>query len=337
MTPLDASFHIPEYAVPGEYFTPLTSPAIEAQNSQVRRSLYTSAPSSDIAALASPTGFNLEHTSATSSPATSARKSRRKPSMSTRTSSRSVRQSPIVKAQERRKQNSMSYPSTPLANLAESNQAPTITQATNALQRTISSSDGSGPDSVSPEPLSESLMPPPAIPRSSGKPGKSPILLGRSNNPVSPNEPATPATLMRLAKDQARMVQPMLDFKEPKKVGSPNVIEDIILPEAAAKSTSRPILHPIDTRRTDNDDQTTPTLSAKTPKLAAGDTPRGLALSPAAVDASNNTPHKGVESKSGARSSKKRQSNPPTQVSPALRPKISPSIKPLIPISGSRA
>jgi hypothetical protein len=33
MTPLDTQFRLPEYTIPGEYFTPLTSPALEARGS----------------------------------------------------------------------------------------------------------------------------------------------------------------------------------------------------------------------------------------------------------------------------------------------------------------
>ena len=110
-------------------------------------------------------------------------------------------------------------------------------------------------------------------------------------------------------------------------------MEDIVLPDAAAAMPQR-ILPDIGVKPPLEDDQNTPTILAKTPRLNAGSTPRSSAMR------SNNNSNDSVEkikrpeTRTGGRGSKKRQSISSAAMSPALRPKISPSISPLVPSTG---
>ena len=187
------------------------------------------------------------------------------------------------------------------------------------------SRDGSETDSISPEPLLSEMRPPP-------KPGsltQSPAMMAQYNSQSS--TPATPASLMR--------IHPSPNFGGPPE--APPMMEDLALPEA---SLDRPALSQLDTAVLDVDHDT-PRLSArKTPKLNPLSTP-GAAMSgrpspmiePASTPTSpafSMTNGKKIDPKL-ARNAKKRNSTCSTLVSPALRPKISPSIKPLLPDGGS--
>ncbi len=102
-----------------------------------------------------------------------------------------------------------------------------------------------------------------------------------------------------------------------------------MLPESVATANLPPLT--IDTSRVVVDDQTTPTLSAKTPKLSSKSTPRASTMNmqgKSPIEAA----HRRTESRSGY-PSKTRPGASSSHVSPAIRPKISPSIKPLVPHS----
>jgi hypothetical protein len=319
-TPLvSPAFSIPEYTVPGEYFSPLTSPLLQPHH----QNTYPSAPSSDTGPTGSPIDLHLDTSKATAASQPAVRKSGRKSSISNRTPGRSARQSPLAKSQSRRKPNSINTSSANLATVASShelgaNPAP-------LRRKPLGSSDGSGPDSVSPEPLTDILMPPPSIPRSAGR---SPNIQAQSKSAPNNNEPATPSTLlMRQDKSQTQL-SPRIDQDV-----TMSAVEDsdFMLPEAA--TSARPALG-IDTGKSNDDDQSTPTLSAKTPKLSANSTPRHTLMSPEIQSPRTAATQKQGESKPGSRSTKKRQSSSSAQISPMLVPKISPSIKPLMPSSG---
>ena len=186
-------------------------------------------------------------------------------------------------------------------------------------------SDGSCQSSISPEPLSDALMPPPTLPRFAGK---SPNIVGKSQSPSALNEPATPATLMRLP-NQDSSPQASNHASSQMVVSSHEIMEEIMLPESAATNSSPPLT--IDTSKVVVDDQITPTLSAKTPKLSSKSTPRASTMSAQGKSPLDGT-HKRTESRSGP-SNKTRQGAASSHVSPAIRPKISPSIKPLVPHS----
>jgi hypothetical protein len=317
-TPLvSPAFSIPEYTVPGEYFSPLTSPLLQPH----RQNTYPSAPSSDTGPTGSPVDLHLDTSKVTVASHPAVRKSGRKSSISSRTPARSARQSPLTKSQSRRKPNSMNASSASIARVGSSHDLGA--RPTPLRHKPLGSSDGSGPDSVSPEPLTDILMPPPSIPRSTGR---SPNMQAQSKSPA--NEPATPSTLLMRQDKGPTQFSP----RSNRDVAMPAVEDsDFMLPEAA--TSARPALG-LDTSKVNDDDQSTPTLSAKTPKLSANSTPRHTIMSPEIQSPRTATSQKQGDSKPGSRSTKKRQSTSSAQISPMLVPKISPSIKPLMPSSG---
>jgi hypothetical protein len=327
VTPIDPSLRFPDSTSQREYFSPLTSPAIEAQNMYSRRRTrqHISAPTSG--SIASPGNVSSQKPPSSSGSArTSGRKDNRRPSVSGRASGRTVRQSPLMKPQGRRKQASLNISNAGLAELAENSQDVVHPEeASPSYHGPYTNSDASGQSSISPEPLSEALMPPPTLPRSAGK---SPNIVGKCQSPSTTNEPATPATLMRLPNQES---SPQIRSQGSGRIQVLNneLMEDIMLPESAA-AAGLPRLT-IDTRKPNADDQITPTLSAKTPKLSANSTPRRSSTS-VQVKSPTEVVHRRTESRSG-HSSKARSGGANSHVSPAIRPKISPSIKPLVPHS----
>src|SRR5215469_12781542 len=91
VTPLEAHFNIPEYTVPGAYFSPLSSPALHAQSEH--SSVYDQRHSGTTN---SPVDMNLDSHSAPASSVMASRKPSRKVPPKPKTT-RGVRQSPIVK------------------------------------------------------------------------------------------------------------------------------------------------------------------------------------------------------------------------------------------------
>lgn len=240
-----------------------------------------------------------------------------------------VRQSPIVKPGRRKATVSSLVPPKEVSELVEEAQKSRSQYPQSGGLAIPRSRDSTDVDSVSPEPLLSEMGPPP-------KPGSvthSPAIHAQAN--LTNNQgvcPATPASLMRL--------QQSPDIPLPSD-GIP-ALDDLTLPEA---SLDRPRVSRLDTAIY-NDDLPTPTMGArKTPKLGPLSTPSGGAAmsgkpSPmlSAVSSPTSpafTMHNGkrIESKL-ARNAKKRNSVSSTLVSPALRPKISPSIKPLLPEGG---
>lgn len=357
VTPLDTQFQYPDYAAPVDAFSPLTSPALRAQNQAAQHSVHGAVRGSDTSDTTSPIDPSLDLSApATSSTAASLRKSKRKTSSSsTKNPVRAVRQSPAMKPQNRKKQPSSTViPPKEISGIIEearrSKQTINAQQAADGKLHFPYSQDSSGPDSVSPEPFPEVLMPPPATPKS-GSASRSPYLNAKQNgHPAAllqdtDDEPATPASLMKIRK-QARkhvdgMNRPTSSLKEQTALAEADmeqIMEDIVLPEPA-NTTRKPTLKPINTADA-NIDQSTPTMSArKTPKYGPASAPitantsalpsPQLVSSPASGEAI-----KRVDSKLMSRDPKKRNSQSSVHVSPALRPKISPSIKPLLPEGG---
>jgi Helix-loop-helix DNA-binding domain len=304
-TPLEGTFSIPEYGIQQDFFSPLTSPAIEAQRG----------PGST-GTTASPVDLN-DAPSSRVPPTSAAKRQRRKPSTATRTSggSRSVKQSPAMKPQTRRRQQSLTkLPSGVLDELAQEARAASGLKPSSASAKGPTSSDSS----VSPEPLSDSLMPPPAVPRPASR---SPNVFAQTQS-VEGSEPATPATLMRMPSKRASAKGVPMNAR----LEGDDVMEDIMLPESA----TRPVLSPLDTMRSPGADQDTPTLSAKAAKVSASSTPRTSAMTLSILSPDST---KRPESRANIRSGKKRQGTNSATISPALRPKISPSITPLMPAS----
>ncbi|KAJ5149299.1 hypothetical protein N7448_000877 [Penicillium atrosanguineum] len=332
MTPLESQFRVPEYTVPGEYFTPLTSPALEAQNTSSSNNGYPfhARQMSDVGFVATHAEMNhLPGTSAPPSPSIIRKTNRRRTSTTSRLPGRSkVKQSPSLRAQTQRNRGKpVPHSSEEFYNSLTHELSKPQNHDVRSLQ--VSSNEGSGQDSVSPEPLSEPLMPPPALP----PPRQSPAF-----NPVaqSPGTAATPATLMRIQRSQHAR-DPLDQFTGQAQLEiHDEIMEDIALPEAAAPPIQpRPRVNRIETSlRTST---ASPVLSAHgtpslEPRSAAERTPASIAMSPCTVampSPSGPVPKRSDPSRSSI-SSRKRPSVSSTQASPQLRPKISPSIQPLM-------
>ena len=338
VTPVDTQFRMQEYALPGEYFSPLTSPALEAQNRPVQRSVY-GPMRSDTSDTASPVEMDIDQgTSSLATNSAALRKSKRKSTAgSTKPPGRSVRQSPAMKPQTRRKQASSTViPAKEVAEIIEdarrSKQNGTVESGNGKLSLPYGQ-DSSEAESVSPEPLSEILMPPPATPRP-GSVGRSPYLKARGSQsaPMRPisDLPATPASLMRIQKNTANGAQEIQEMKQSNSLAEAEmeqIMEGIILPDTAG---TKPVLPALDTTHL-GDDQITPTLSAKrTPASASTPVSYTVPPSPRASPGGSVAGKRG-DVKASGRGSKKRNNTITSQASPAIRPKISPSIKPLLP------
>ena len=354
VTPLDTQFQYPDYTAPTEAFSPLTSPALRAQNQRVaQHSVYGAVRGSDTSDTTSPIDPNLECPTprSTTTPAT-LRKSKRKTSTSsTKNPARAVRQSPAMKPQRKKPPSSTIIPAKEIPGIMEEAQKSKPAQRNGVKLSTPYSQDSSGPDSVSPEPLSEILMPPPATPRSNS--AGSPCLNGKQGQPPPApvqdenGEPATPASLMHIRKESNMAHVPNLStskLKEQTAVAQAKmeqIMEDIALPEPAS-SSKKPTLKPINTANA-NEKNATPTITSKKgprPGLASAPITATGSAFPSPQLGSMASPigaagNKRGDSKLRSRDPKKRNSQSSVQVSPALRPKISPSIKPLLPEGGS--
>ena len=356
VTPLDTQFQYPDYAAPTDAFSPLTSPALRAQNQSAQHSVYGAVRGSDTSDTTSPIDPILELSAPTSgSTAASLRKSKRKTSSSsTKNPARAVRQSPAMKPQNRKKQPSSTViPPKGMNGIIEearkSKQANNTQHTADGKPHFPYSQDSSGPDSVSPEPLSEILMPPPATPKSSSA-SRSPYLNAKQNgHQAAPlqdanGEPATPASLMKIheAGKVNDINRPTSSLKEQTALAEADmeqIMDDIVLPEPA-KATKKPNLKPINTADANIDQSKLNMGGRKTPKYGPASAPvtasvsalpsPQLATSPTSIGII-----KRADSKLKGRDPKKRNSQSSIHVSPALRPKISPSIKPLLPEGGN--
>ncbi|KAJ5794489.1 hypothetical protein N7457_001088 [Penicillium paradoxum] len=331
MTPLENQFRLPEYTVPGEYFTPLTSPALEAQNTDSSSYQYHARQVSDMGFVPTAAEMNpLPGNSAPPSPSIIRKaNARRRPSTTTARLNNALKakQSPIMRAQ--RKRSTLATNSEEFYNSLTQELNSTKPQNQDIRSLRFSSNEGSGQDSVSPEPLSEPLMPPPALP----PPRMSPAIIPHSHA-SSPGTAATPALLMRLQRNQHSQ-DPSGQFRGQAQLAEPEfsdeIMEDISLPEAAASSQLRPKPRRIDTaiRTPSISTNGTPFLD---PLSAAYDQLPSTSLAPSPRTAAMPSPSGPVPRKSEPRSTsnRKRPSLSSTQASPQLRPKISPSIQPLM-------
>ena len=354
VAPIDMRSRVPEYTIPGAYFSPLNSPALEAQNGMPPRSARSAPRSSDTSDTTSPVDMNFDVDSV--SPSLNSphlRKPRRKPSATmSKNPARTVRQSPAMKPQSKKRQSiSSTIPPKGVSTVLE--EARRSKRVENSLSNTSNPAmyDSSGAESISPEPLSEILMPPPATPRPDVS-VRSPHLSGKQAEgtveapPASGNQPATPASLMKIRKQNGKDITRQLrtsNLKEQASIAEADmeqIMESIVLPEPAA-GPAKPTLAPINTAQA-NDDDATPTIAARRlpdgPASAPLSAMNSMFPSPqlgAMASPTNSTSGKRPELRSIGRSSKKRSSAASVQVSPALRPKISPSIKPLLPDGGT--
>ncbi|KAF3309081.1 hypothetical protein TWF173_011447 [Orbilia oligospora] len=324
VTPLDTSFRVPEYSVSGAYFSPLTSPALDAQAlGYMQRKL----PKSPVEP-AEPSNLNPKKTTV------------RRKSVTGRAPARVVRQSPSMKPQPGRRKPAPSVPSLELtdAAMAEITSQSPRTPVTRrgglkipADYHISSSRDSSSADSISPEPLSESLMPPPPAP-SSGH-ARSPLITALQNqeanlpNLVQPGpsalsvnhealpaqktkggKPATPASLMNMPKGIA-----------PK--GSQELLQATLIPSIPENRPASGATSPLD-------EQMTPRLSA-IQRSSANVTPSSSPMiEPKPAGSDSRPPSGSLKARKDPKGHSKRSS---ISASPALQPRISPSIKPLLP------
>lgn len=324
MTPLETQFRLPEYTIPGEYFTPLTSPALEARGSSSGYPFQTT-QASDMGYLHSPVDANGVPVSTPASPGLQ-RKQRRRPSATTRVTGRAGKQSPVVRAQTRRKQAlSSQLQSEEISNALNQDARAPINGGSNLRFGSTESSQ----DSVSPEPLSEPLMPPPALPQNR----KSPVIEPQTSGPKS-GAVVTPATLMRIHKAQHTQ-DPTGRFTGqaslvPSGGQQDDIMEDVQLPDAAADN--RPSLTRIQTAMRSGEH--TPTTSAKkTPSLeprSVVDRASSVSVAPSPRTGPMPSPSGPVGRKPDPKAGIRKRQSVSSQISPALRPRISPSIQPLV-------
>lgn len=355
VTPLDAQFQYSEYAAPTDPFSPLTSPALEAQNMRnaAQRSVYGAVRGSDTSDTTSPIDPNLDYSMFPhqNSTTTSLRKSKRKTSTSsTKTPARAVRQSPAMKPQRKKQSSATVIPSKEITGIIEEARGTKHPRGPDGKLHLPYSQDSSGVDSVSPEPLSEISMPPPSTPKSSSA-GMSPYLTpkqGRSQQPSKQDADgaaATPASLMKIRKQAAKAngnhnsTSSLKEQTAAAEADMEQIMDDIVLPEPVS-TNRKPALPPINTADA-NKDMTPSIAGKKTPKYGPASAPitaTGSAFPSPQVGAMASPTAMGVnkrgDSKLRSRDPKKRNSQSSVQVSPALRPRISPSIKPLLPEGG---
>ncbi|KAH6671394.1 helix-loop-helix DNA-binding domain-containing protein [Halenospora varia] len=323
VTPLEAHFNIPEYTVPGAYFSPLSSPALRAQNEQ-QAAMY---DHRNTGTTNSPIDVSGDSHSAPNNTGNISRKMSKKAPQKPRTT-RSVRQSPIVKPKRSKKS---SVAAQALGDLIEPAHSQ-VTRPREGGSSTVSTEESEN-GSISPEHLSDMAPPPVPTPGSSTR---SPYILAQREDPrnqrIILGSPATPASLMRLT--QSPQVN---DAANNQTMDIDEGMDNFALPEAA--NMSKPQLSRIDTQ---SDGQVTPTLSSigmktpgfqplPSPAFARPRTAASASQSPQ-IDAMNGS-NTGKKQAQGAGRSKKRSSSS-VLASPALLPRISPSIKPLIPGAG---
>ncbi|KKK16085.1 hypothetical protein ARAM_000709 [Aspergillus rambellii] len=329
MTPLESQFRLPEYTIPGEYFTPLTSPAIEAQNATSNGYPLHSGQITEMSFVPSPIENGIPVSSAPSSPGLM-RKHRRRPSATNKTFSARAKkqQSPSVRPQTRTRSRLNLNSDEVLNGLQDQGSAPSRPLNSSGLR--YGSHESSGQDSVSPEPLSEPLMPPPALPSSR----KSPAIIPQMNQQSLTSEPATPAMLMRIQRSPHTRVptDPSMTPSQPA-MHEPHddIMEDVVLPEAATPSTQlfRPQINRIDTSMASiSSPSIVPHADPKSAPL-----PGSFAPSPRAVpmlSPSGAVPSRKSDTPKLGPMGRKRQSLSSSHPSPSLRPKISPNIQPLV-------
>ena len=328
VTPLDTHFNIPEYTVPGAYFSPLSSPALLAQNEHA--STYEQLHSNTTN---SPVDMNLDSHSAPPSSSIQA-KSSRKPQQKPR-GPRKVQQSPITKPRKGKKGSSTNIPTQALGDILEPENPVVARSKATSSSHSTASTEGSENGSISPEHLS--FMAPPPVPAQPSSASRSPYVQPQKDartERLALGSPATPASLMRLTQSPATSQQPRTQDMDVDDQG----IEAFALPEAA--NDTRPPMSRIESQ---SDGQITPTLSsgAKTAVFQpvpspASTRPRGTtsATQSPQIDPMNETNGPRRTPQIAPRGSKKRFSSS-VLASPALLPRISPSIKPLLPGGGA--
>lgn len=333
VTPLDPHFNMENaFTMPGAYFSPLTSPALHAQTESL--SGYDNSTHSNN----SPIEMDLEPPAIpVTTTALDAPKKARKPNIPKTRSKPGIKSSPISKPLRRKTGPSPAMMSQVLSEVEEGN----LHMVESGLLPLPASTDGSEENaSVSPENLSD--MPPPPVP-SRRSMSKSPYIQAQGakvQNAVTPREtddqppphPATPASLMKLPASKSKKLN-NINSQEPAVTDN---IESLELPEALS---SAPLAPSTQSRLTP---KLLPQLSRPGSSSAKGVTffppPSPVTKMPGTVSASQSPLLLPGSSGSSARRTPqlpakngRKRSTGSVQVSPALLPRISPNIKPLLP------
>ncbi|KAL2263761.1 hypothetical protein VTK26DRAFT_5288 [Humicola hyalothermophila] len=339
VTPLESQFSIDtQFAVPGAYFSPLTSPALHAQTDPLavfdqRRSA---------ASTSSPVDMDLDSAAAPASnvvPGDLAKKTRKNAAKARAKSS--VKQSPISKPMRRRTATTPSLNAQVLSELAESVEQDQDSQLLPTPMMHTSSSSANGVTdsedcSVSPEPLNDTApveMPPPPLPQSrSAKPspriGPQNGTIPSSLQPHRPGiaSPATPASLMKLHSPSTRSSATKTSGQE---AADTDNIELFQLPESANFPTASTTPTPTQTPKENGTSKALSVVPLPPPALVKPPVSSSATQSPQLVGGSGPGTRKTPQLL--PKGNKKRGSVSSIPASPALRPKISPNIKPLIP------
>ncbi|KAI1341464.1 helix-loop-helix DNA-binding domain-containing protein [Xylariaceae sp. FL0016] len=323
VTPLDTHFPMdPQFTIPGAYFSPITSPALHAQPDpsflfDQRNSGQTNN---------SPAEMELESPSAAANVSSIAKEVRKSNAAKKKSK---IRQSPITKPQ--RKKTS----STPVMNAhilseltesaAEGSKGPPMPKSVSA-----SSAEESDNASVSPEALE---MPPPPLPMPRSA-RQSPFIQPQTSDKSAPlpipkdlagkPSPATPASLFRISPASKAADSSSFDYT------SVDNIDNFELPESVnfskpetASSHSQPTQPSIETGANKN-----PVIPLPSPGISNPPRPVSAGPSPQ-LTPKPSTPNLRKTPIMAPKGARKRPSI--SSSSPALLPKISPSLKPLIP------
>ncbi|KAF7546360.1 hypothetical protein G7Z17_g8496 [Cylindrodendrum hubeiense] len=320
VTPLDPHFTMDSssFTIPGAYFSPLTSPALHAQNDA--SSIYEQTHSNN-----SPIEMELDTSTAPSVGSMDLSKKPRKKAPAKPRGKANVRSSPIVKPQRRKTGPSPAIVSQVLTEVEEN-----MNSAFLPMPATSTETSPEENSSVSPETLSD--MPPPPVPTRRST-SKSPYIYPQRSGQQTPVSapadsqpaPATPASLMKLPASRANKTS---GHQEP---AGTDHIESLELPE----SVSNRKLGPTITRTS----MQSPLIESATSKGASFH-PLSSPVFPkrSGTASASQSPQLGPGS-SGPAARKTPQLAPRTSrtrtgsvhVSPALLPRISPNIKPLLP------
>ncbi|KAL7932801.1 hypothetical protein V8C35DRAFT_72915 [Trichoderma chlorosporum] len=326
VTPLDPHFSMDgAFTVPGAYFSPLTSPALHAQNDSSSNYDHTTHSNN------SPVDMDLEQSAVPAINLDLSKKTRKTQATKAR-SKPSVKSSPISKPLRRKTGPSPAMVSQVLSEVEERN-----LQASDhgLLPLPAASTDGSDENaSVSPENLSE--MPPPPIPARRSM-SKSPYIRPQLNMQPShplldeqhPPHPATPASLMKLPGSKTKKIT-----TNHQEAPLSDNIESLELPESISNPSLGGSL--ANARLGDQTPRPEPNLVSKgvtfqsmpSPIVRAAGT-SSANQSPLLLPGPSGSGQRKTPQLS-ARNSRKRSTGS-VHASPALLPRISPNIKPLLP------
>lgn len=365
VTPLETQFPMDsQFTIPGAYFSPLASPSLHAQtegssvifdhNSRANNNDGSGSGSSNNNN--SPGDMDLETPTPTPSNPIAPSEASKRPRKNAGTKARGktcVRQSPITKPQRKKTQTTPIINSQALSELAEalehgqeSSHQLLPPPAPHGPSSSPTGATDSENGSVSPETLSE--MPPPPLPKPRST-RQSPYIEPQSTAPRSAVaslqgqgklSPATPASLMRLTSPNSSLTA----ASGPAESMPHDTIENFELPESV-NFQRNPRVPPLVTQSPlaspsleSSSAKASPFQPLPSPKFAKPGAPASATQSPLLTGQASNsaagTPVATVARRTpqmGPRGSKKRGSVSSSHVSPALRPRISPNIKPLLP------